>query len=187
MRIRFGRCYCDVSASVAAEEIPLMTLRTSRCIHEHTDVSSSFDTSPHSSASGPYCVIQTYKAVLNTPMLLEPTLPSLPATAVLPCPSTLSFVLPFGVFLFYGHFNKAYKTHSGGGIAGLTLANALASPSIQVDVYEGAKQFGAIGAGIGFLEKTLCLMGSIGLEEELHKLAGHQIVGGERMYRSSGS
>ncbi|KAI0028256.1 hypothetical protein K488DRAFT_89912 [Vararia minispora EC-137] len=43
----------------------------------------------------------------------------------------------------------------GGGIGGLTLANALISPSVHIDVYEAASQFGEIGAGVGLSLQTL--------------------------------
>jgi salicylate hydroxylase len=38
----------------------------------------------------------------------------------------------------------------GGGISGLTLAIALSEANIPVTIYEGARHFGEIGAGVGF-------------------------------------
>ena len=46
----------------------------------------------------------------------------------------------------------------GGGISGLTLAIALSEANIPVTIYEAAKHFGEIGAGV---------------EDRLHRVTGH--------------
>ncbi|KAI0030468.1 salicylate hydroxylase [Vararia minispora EC-137] len=62
----------------------------------------------------------------------------------------------------------------GGGIGGLTLANALVSPSVHIDVYEAASQFGEIGAGVGLSLRTLRVYEMMGLKEGLESIGGKQ-------------
>lgn len=60
----------------------------------------------------------------------------------------------------------------GGGVGGLMMAVALSKYSdIQVDVYEAAGQFSEVGAGIGMWPRTWNIMESLGLTEDLAKIA----------------
>ena len=60
---------------------------------------------------------------------------------------------------------------SGGGVGGLTLAFALSrSPNIRVDIYEAASKFAEIGAGIGVWWRTIQVLTSLGLEEDITRL-----------------
>ncbi|KAL5499136.1 hypothetical protein ACEPAH_1654 [Sanghuangporus vaninii] len=64
----------------------------------------------------------------------------------------------------------------GGGVAGLTTALAISHFSagrrdILVDLYEALPSFTEVGAGIGMYRRTWKIMKSLGLEEELRKLA----------------
>ncbi|EPQ52859.1 FAD/NAD P-binding domain-containing protein [Gloeophyllum trabeum ATCC 11539] len=59
----------------------------------------------------------------------------------------------------------------GGGIAGLTLAYALAkSPNIEIHVYEAAHQFSEIGAGIGMYSRVWKILNALGLHRDLAAL-----------------
>lgn len=61
---------------------------------------------------------------------------------------------------------------SGGGIGGLLLAVALSKyPDIQVDVYEAAKLFSEVGAGIGLWPRSWKIIEQLGLADELAKIA----------------
>ena len=61
---------------------------------------------------------------------------------------------------------------SGGSIGGLALAVALSKyPDIRVDVYEAAKEFEEIGAGIMMWERTWRILQTLGLDEDLSKAA----------------
>ena len=62
--------------------------------------------------------------------------------------------------------------HSGGGIAGLTLAVALghfeqASSPIQVDLYESGPEITTVGAGISVWPRTWAVMRALGLYDQL--------------------
>ncbi|KAH8104119.1 FAD/NAD(P)-binding domain-containing protein [Cristinia sonorae] len=60
----------------------------------------------------------------------------------------------------------------GGGIGGLVLALALARHSdIQVDIYEAAREFAEIGAGIGVWPRTWKILQSLGLDHDLSQVA----------------
>ena len=64
------------------------------------------------------------------------------------------------------------KIHSGGGIAGLTLAISLhrfASPDspLQVDIYEGDPEVRTVGAGITVWPRTWGVMRHLDLREDL--------------------
>ena len=60
---------------------------------------------------------------------------------------------------------------SGGGVGGLTLAFALSrSPNIRVDIYEAASKFTEIGAGIGVWWRTIQVLTSLGLEDDIIRL-----------------
>lgn len=70
----------------------------------------------------------------------------------------------------YAPINYLYI--SGGGIGGLALALALSKyPDIRVDVYEAAKEFDEIGAGIMMWERTWRILQTLGLAEDLSKAA----------------
>jgi hypothetical protein len=94
----------------------------------------------------------------------------------------LRFAWPSGACCGSGSLGESHEANSGGGIAGLTFANVVTSPSIQIDIYEGAKSFGEIGAGIGIYSRSLQLLHDIGVKEELDKLAINQTADGGRTY-----
>lgn len=57
---------------------------------------------------------------------------------------------------------------SGGGIGGIVAAYALGRhPDIDVDVYEGASQFGEVGAGIAVIRRSWAVLTMLGLESDL--------------------
>lgn len=61
---------------------------------------------------------------------------------------------------------------SGGGIGGLTLAVALShSPDIEIDVYEAAREFAEVGAGVGVWQRAWKILAKLGLEEDLAQVA----------------
>ncbi|KZV77655.1 FAD/NAD(P)-binding domain-containing protein [Peniophora sp. CONT] len=61
----------------------------------------------------------------------------------------------------------------GGGLGGLTLANALSrTKDIAVDVYEATAEFTEIGAGVSVRPRTLRFMAELGLFEDLHAISG---------------
>lgn len=61
---------------------------------------------------------------------------------------------------------------SGGGVGGLVCAVALSRyPDIQVDVYESAGAFTEIGAGIGVWPRTWKILATLGLTDDLSKIA----------------
>ena len=61
---------------------------------------------------------------------------------------------------------------SGGGIGGLLLAVSLSKyPDIQVDVYEAAKVFSEIGAGIGLWPRSRDIIERLGLANALAEKA----------------
>jgi salicylate hydroxylase len=56
--------------------------------------------------------------------------------------------------------------HSGGGVAGVTMALALSRfPNIEVDIYEAAGKFGEIGAGLLIWYRTWTLLMKYGLQD----------------------
>jgi len=57
----------------------------------------------------------------------------------------------------------------GGGIGGLTMANALQKAGIDFDLYEQAPELTEVGAGIGLSNGALKLMGMIDLESEIRE------------------
>ncbi|KZV77654.1 FAD/NAD(P)-binding domain-containing protein [Peniophora sp. CONT] len=66
----------------------------------------------------------------------------------------------------------------GGGIGGLTLALTLArTRNIAVDVYEAAKDFAEIGAGISLRPRTLRFLGELGVLDEVLALNGRSEAG----------
>ncbi|THH30135.1 hypothetical protein EUX98_g4064 [Antrodiella citrinella] len=61
----------------------------------------------------------------------------------------------------------------GGGIGGLCLAVALSKHAdLQVDLYEAAGRFSEIGAGVMFWARTWQILRSLGIAEDLSKVAG---------------
>ncbi|KAI0664557.1 FAD/NAD(P)-binding domain-containing protein [Cubamyces menziesii] len=61
---------------------------------------------------------------------------------------------------------------SGGGVGGLTCAVALSRCSdVHVDVYEAAAEFTEVGAGIGVWPRTWKILCSLGLADDLRKIA----------------
>ena len=67
---------------------------------------------------------------------------------------------------------------SGGGIAGLVSAAAIQHFSgenhdIKIDIYECARQFTEIGAGVGMYLRPWKAMKTLGFEESLSKLLTH--------------
>ena len=85
--------------------------------------------------------------------------------------------------------------HSGGGIAGLTLAVALgrygeSNSPIQIDLYESGPEITTVGAGISVWARTWAIMRALGLYEELANEAVTQTerrreAGGEEEFRES--
>ena len=69
---------------------------------------------------------------------------------------------------------------SGGGIGGLCLAVALSKFSdIHVDVYEAARSFTEVGAGVMIWGRTWRVMSLLGLDQTLREVAGVAIDGSE--------
>ncbi|KZT25299.1 salicylate hydroxylase [Neolentinus lepideus HHB14362 ss-1] len=61
----------------------------------------------------------------------------------------------------------------GGGVGGLVLALALARyPDISVTIYEAAKNFTEIGAGIGLWPRALKVLEKLGLRDDIFNLVG---------------
>ncbi|KZP19639.1 FAD/NAD(P)-binding domain-containing protein [Athelia psychrophila] len=61
----------------------------------------------------------------------------------------------------------------GAGIGGLTFCVALGKQSnIKVDIYEAAREFGEVGAGIAMWYRTQQIMKKLGLHDDLEALAG---------------
>ncbi|WP_216896658.1 FAD-dependent monooxygenase [Nocardia alni] len=59
----------------------------------------------------------------------------------------------------------------GAGIGGLTAAVALRSVGAQVEVFEQAAELGEVGAGVALIPSSLRVLGRLGLEPELSRLA----------------
>jgi len=60
----------------------------------------------------------------------------------------------------------------GGGIGGLTAANALLRAGLEVSVYESAGELKEIGAGVALHANAMRVLKFIGVEEAMRKLAG---------------
>lgn len=60
----------------------------------------------------------------------------------------------------------------GGGIGGLTAANALSRVGIEVAVYEAAAQLKEVGAGVALHPNAMKVLRAIGVEENVRKAAG---------------
>ena len=59
----------------------------------------------------------------------------------------------------------------GAGIGGLALAGFLARNGVKVRVYEQAKEFQRIGAGIQMSPNAVRVLRALGLEPDMRKLA----------------
>ena len=60
----------------------------------------------------------------------------------------------------------------GGGIGGLTAANALSQAGIEVAVYEAAGELKEIGAGVALHANAMRVLRAIGAEDGVRKVAG---------------
>src|SRR5580698_824320 len=60
----------------------------------------------------------------------------------------------------------------GGGIGGLTAANALSRAGIEVAVYEAAAELREIGAGVALHPNAMRVLRAIGVEDGVRKVAG---------------
>jgi salicylate hydroxylase len=60
----------------------------------------------------------------------------------------------------------------GGGIGGLTAANALSRVGIEVAVYEAAAELKEIGAGVALHPNAMKVLSAIGVEDSIRKVAG---------------
>ena len=60
----------------------------------------------------------------------------------------------------------------GGGIGGLTAANALSRAGIEVAVYEAAAELREIGAGVALHPNAMNVLRAIGVEDSVRKVAG---------------
>ncbi len=60
----------------------------------------------------------------------------------------------------------------GGGIGGLTAANALSRAGIEVAVYEAAAELREIGAGVALHPNAMKVLRAIGVEDDVRKVAG---------------
>jgi salicylate hydroxylase len=60
----------------------------------------------------------------------------------------------------------------GGGIGGLTAANALSRAGIEVAVYEAAAELKEIGAGVALHANAMRVLRAIGVEDAVRKVAG---------------
>jgi salicylate hydroxylase len=60
----------------------------------------------------------------------------------------------------------------GGGIGGLTAANALSRAGIEVAVYEAAAELKEIGAGVALHPNAMKVLRAIGVEDSVRKVAG---------------
>src|ERR1700747_2836485 len=61
----------------------------------------------------------------------------------------------------------------GGGIGGLTAANALSRAGIEVAVYEAAAELKEIGAGVALHPNAMKVLRAIGVEGNVREVAGH--------------
>src|SRR5580693_1815656 len=60
----------------------------------------------------------------------------------------------------------------GGGIGGLTAANALSRAGIKVAVYEAAAELKEIGAGVALHPNAMKVLRAIGVEDNVREVAG---------------
>ena len=60
----------------------------------------------------------------------------------------------------------------GGGIGGLTAANALSRAGIEVAVYEAAAELKEIGAGVALHPNAMKVLRAIGVDNNVRKVAG---------------
>jgi 2-polyprenyl-6-methoxyphenol hydroxylase-like FAD-dependent oxidoreductase len=60
----------------------------------------------------------------------------------------------------------------GGGIGGLTAANALSRAGTEVAVYEAAAELKEIGAGVALHPNAMKVLSAIGVEASVRKVAG---------------
>ena len=60
----------------------------------------------------------------------------------------------------------------GGGIGGLTAANALSRAGIEAAVYEAAAELMEIGAGVALHPNAMKVLRAIGLEDDVRAVAG---------------
>jgi salicylate hydroxylase len=60
----------------------------------------------------------------------------------------------------------------GGGIGGLTAARALCQRGIEVAIYEAAPELREIGAGVALGPNAMKVLRSLGLEDDVHAIAG---------------
>src|SRR5712691_10223610 len=60
----------------------------------------------------------------------------------------------------------------GGGIGGLTAANALSQAGIEVAVYEAAAELKEIGAGVALHPNAMKVLRAVGVEDNVRKVAG---------------
>ena len=60
----------------------------------------------------------------------------------------------------------------GGGIGGLTAANALSRAGIEVAVYEAAAELKEIGAGVALHPNAMKVLRAIGVEDDVRRVAG---------------
>ena len=60
----------------------------------------------------------------------------------------------------------------GGGIGGLTAANALSRAGIETAVYEAAAELREIGAGVALHPNAMKVLRAIGVEDGVRKVAG---------------
>ena len=65
---------------------------------------------------------------------------------------------------------------SGAGLSGLAFAIALQryASDVEYEIYEGASQLSAVGAGVGVQPRTWTIMQALGLEEALLKISGDE-------------
>src|SRR2546423_665117 len=73
----------------------------------------------------------------------------------------------------------------GGGIGGLTAANALSRAGIEVAVYEAAAELREIGAGVALHPNAVKALRAIGIEDRVRTVAGRSQWQGTRHWKSS--
>ena len=66
----------------------------------------------------------------------------------------------------------------GGGIGGLTAANALSQAGIEVAVYEAAAELKEIGAGVALHPNAMKVLRAIGVEDNVPQSCGAVAVAG---------
>ena len=60
----------------------------------------------------------------------------------------------------------------GGGIGGLTAANALSQAGIEVAVHEAAAELKEIGAGVALHPNAMKVLRALGVEDKVRRVAG---------------